>query len=208
MQGVLRIAGPGLLSLIVLFAPNVQAQSETTPAPAEPAAGIQPPDDALRNGGRTAPMTEQGFVKAAALAALTETELSRLALERSNNLRVNVLAGRIVKDQHQIVLDLRSLASKQGMDVPERLDVEHQALVSTLRLQSSEKFDAAYVAQVQQVRNKNTALLEQARNSASLSDPLRKFAEQSLQILRSSQDQLRHAGSITTSSNVAGATAE
>lgn len=195
----------GLCSAATLVAALAHAQSETTPAPAEPAAGIQVPDDAMRNDGRMKPLTEEGFVKAAAQAALAETEVSRVALDRSRNLRVNLLADRVVKDQNQVSRALREAAGKQRVAVPDKLDVEHQAVVSTLRLQARDKFDAAYVAQMRESRNKTTALLEQAKNSASLSAPLREFADKSLELLQGSQDQLQRAApakSMTMNSDI------
>lgn len=168
----------------------LHAEVDTTPGPADPATGIQPADDGIRGGGRTAPMSEENFVKAVAQTVLAESELSRIALDRTRNLRVNLLAERTLKDQEKINRSLKEAAGKQRVAVPERLDVDHQAMVSTLRLQPTEKFDATYIAQIRETRGKAKMLFAQAKNSDSLSGPLRQFASASLEVLESNEQQL------------------
>jgi putative membrane protein len=195
MKGFLSIsrmpvaARAAIYGMAVLLATPVLAQSEMTPAPAEPAAGLQPTDDGVR-GRDEVPMTDQDFVKAAAQSAMMEVALSQVAQERTRNLRVSVLAQRTLEDQQRIGTALKAAAGKQKVALPDKLDVDHQATVSTLKLKQDGQFDTTYATQIRNNRNRTKALFEQAKTSTTIATPLREFAESSLQILESSRQQL------------------
>jgi putative membrane protein len=170
------------------------AAPQNTPAPAEPAANTSIPDS-IRTGPTTdanvvnTPMSDESFTKAAALGNLAEVELSKIALERSRNLRVKLLADKIVEDRSSIGAQLQVVARKHNVKLPEKLGMEQQAAVSALKLQPVENFDTAYVMQVREDNVKAIALFEQAKNNAALSQELRELAGAGLKILLSSQQQ-------------------
>ncbi len=134
-------------------------------------------------------MSDESFGHAAALGNLGEAELSRIALERSRNLRVKLLADRVLKDRATIDTTLQAVAKKKNVTLPHKLDLEQQSAVSALKLQTQENFDTAYVMQMRESNVKAIALFEQAKNNMSLSREMREMAGSSLKILLASQQQ-------------------
>jgi putative membrane protein len=169
------------------------AISPGTPTPAEPASGIDVPDKepAKETTGAksSAVMSDESFSRAAALVNLGELELSRVALQRSRNLRIKLLADRVMKDRGAIDSTLQAIAKKKNVKLPDKLGLDQQAAVSALKLQPAENFDTAYVMQMREDNVKAIALFEQAKNSAALSPELREMAGSSLKILLASQQQ-------------------
>jgi putative membrane protein len=158
-----------------------------TPAPAEPAAGIEIPDRGTESTKGGVTMSDESFSREAALVNLGELELSRVALERSRNLRVKLLADRVLTDRTSIDTTLQAIAKRKKVKLPERLGLEQQAAVSALKLQPKENFDTAYVMQMREDNVKAIALFEQAKSNAALSPEVREMAGASLKILLASQ---------------------
>jgi putative membrane protein len=134
-------------------------------------------------------MSDESFSKAAALSNLGELELSRIALERSRNLRVKLLADRVLRDRSSMEATLETVAKKKNMKLPAKLGLEQQAVVSALKLQSNENFDTAYVMQMREENVKAIALFEQARSNPALSHEMRELAGAGLKILLAGQQQ-------------------
>lgn len=179
----------------LLICTSAFAASPTTPVPAEPASGIAIPDQesgAMKEGAvinDNPAMSDESFSHAAALGNLGELELSRIALERSRNLRVKLLADRVLKDRETIDTTLQAVARKKNVKLPDKLNLEQQSAVSALKLQTEENFDTAYVMQMRESNVKAIALFEQAKNNISLSREMREMAGSSLKLLLASQQQ-------------------
>jgi predicted outer membrane protein len=165
----------------------VTPNETTTPAPAEPASGISIPDQKTPGADRSATLNDESFGKAAKLNTLGEAELARVAQERSRNLRVKLLADTVLEDRASIDAELEKIARSKKMNLPEKLGVEQQAALSSLKLQSEEKFDTAYVMQMREENVKAIALFQEARSSAALSHEMREFASMGLKILLANQ---------------------
>jgi predicted outer membrane protein len=134
-------------------------------------------------------MSDESFSKRAALGNLDELELSRVARERSRNLRVKLLADRVLKDRSSISATLAATARKKNVKLPGKLGLEQEALVSKLKLQPDANFDTAYVMRMREENVKAITLFEQARNNPALSHEMRAVAGEGLKILLGSQQQ-------------------
>lgn len=165
------------------------ALSPETPIPAKPASGIDVPDKETGDTKSDAVMSDESFSRAAALVNLGELELSRVALQRSRNLRIKLLADRVIQDRGSIGSTLQTIAKKKNVKLPDKLGLEQQTAVSALKLQPAENFDTAYVMQMREDNVKAIALFERAKNNAALSPEVREMAGSSLKILLASQQQ-------------------
>jgi putative membrane protein len=105
------------------------------------------------------------FVKMAAQAGMTEVEAAKVALSKSKDPGIRSFAQRMVNDHGSSNLELASLAKAKGIDTPQRLDAEHQAMVDSLRAKSGADFDAAYSQHMNMDHDKAIALFEGASRS-------------------------------------------
>ena len=134
------------------------------------------------------------FVKKAALAGMTEVELGKIAISKSQDAKVKQFAERMVSDHGKANDELASIARKKGMAVPTTLDPEHRALVQSLNAKSGAAFDAAYGEHMDADHSKAVALFQGAITG---SDPdLAAFAKKTLPTLEQHKEM---AESLTTS---------
>jgi putative membrane protein len=122
------------------------------------------------------------FVKKAALDGMTEVELGKVALSKSQDPSVRKFAERMVKDHGKANMELAALAKSKGMDVPKSLDAEHQSIVQTLSAKSGAAFDSAYAEHMAMDHAKAVALFEGA--SGTTDGELSSFAKKTLPTLK------------------------
>lgn len=126
------------------------------------------------------------FVSMATQAGMTEVEAGKVALSRSQNSEIRSFAQRMVNDHGSANLQLASIAKAKGIDTPQRLDAEHQAMIDSLRSRSGADFDAAYARHMNMDHTKAIALFEGAAKST---DPdLAGFAQKTLPTLQEHKD--------------------
>jgi putative membrane protein len=127
------------------------------------------------------PATPATFVKKAALTGLTEVELGRIALKKSQDPQVRTFAQRMVTDHGKANEELTSIADRKQLQVPKALDSEHQGMVQELSSKSGADFDAAYAKHMAEGHAKAVELFK-AESKASDSD-LSAFASKTLPTL-------------------------
>lgn len=84
------------------------------------------------------------FVAAAAQSNMSEIELSKLALQKSQDARVRAFAQRIIDDHTQTGTKLAVVARQEHTALPDALDADHSATVADLSSRTSD-FDRAYI---------------------------------------------------------------
>jgi putative membrane protein len=122
------------------------------------------------------------FVKTAAQAGMTEVELGKIALSKSENAEVREFAQRMVKDHTKANSELAAIAAGKGILAPKALDAEHQAMVDSLKVKSGAEFDREYSRHMNMDHNKAVALFESATKSPDAD--LAKFAQKTLPTLK------------------------
>jgi putative membrane protein len=156
---------------------------------ANPSAASSPHQhEALRNASRadtdeamTAGATPATFVEHAAQDGMTEVQLAKIALEKSNNDQVKQFAQKMEHDHTQANEQLASIAKSKGLTVPTKLDAKHEAMVKNLSAKSGKAFDAAYAQHMAKDHAKAVALFQAASKS---SDPdIAAFAQKTLPTL-------------------------
>jgi len=122
------------------------------------------------------------FVKMAAQAGMAEVEAGKVALSKSKDPQIRSFAQRMVNDHGSANLELASLAKAKGIEAPQRLDAEHQAMVDSLRAKSGADFDAAYSQHMNMDHDKAIDLFE--ATSKSSDTDLAGFAKKTLPTLK------------------------
>ena len=97
---------------------------------------------------------------------MTEVQLGKVALEKSQNPEVRTFAKRMVTDHGKANQELATLAREKGIDAPKKLDAEHQAMVKNLQAKDGAAFDAEYSHHMNMDHSKAISLFESASNSA------------------------------------------
>jgi putative membrane protein len=106
------------------------------------------------------------FVKKAALDGMTEVELGKVAMSKSQDTKVRDFGQRMVTDHGKANAELASVAQGKGIDVPKSLDGEHQSMVQMLSSKSGAAFDAAYRDHMNADHSKAIALFEGASSGS------------------------------------------
>jgi putative membrane protein len=122
------------------------------------------------------------FVQKAAQDGMTEVEAARLALNKSQDKQIRDFAQRMVTDHGKANAELASIAKAKGIDAPNRLDAEHQAMVDTFKEKSGADFDAAYAHHMNMDHSKAVSLFEGAAKSGDAD--LAAFAQKTLPTLK------------------------
>jgi putative membrane protein len=135
---------------------------------------------------------DRGFVKKAAEGGLAEVELGKLATEKASSDEVKKFGQRMVDDHSKANDQLKQVASKVGVTLPDKLNPKDQATKDRLSKLSGEQFDAAYMRDMVKDHTKDVAEFRHESQSAK-NDEVKKFAVQTLPTL---QDHLQQAKSI------------
>jgi len=105
------------------------------------------------------------FVEKAAQDGMTEVELGKVALAKSQNAEIRDFAQRMVADHGKANLELAALAKQKGIVAPKRLDAEHLAMVQEFEGKDGAGFDADYSRHMNMDHTKAIALFEAASKS-------------------------------------------
>jgi|SRR4051794_15807796 len=116
------------------------AQSPSTPTQPELNAPTnQNPDTS------TSKVDDKKFVKDAALGGMTEVELGKLAAQKATRDDVKQFGQKMVDDHTKANDQLKEVATKQNIPIPDSLDSKHQGRINKLSKLSGPDFDKAYV---------------------------------------------------------------
>lgn len=122
------------------------------------------------------------FVSHAAQTGLTEIELGKVALNKSQDPAVRKFAERMVQDHGKANTELTTIAKRKNLDVPASLDSEHQSMVQSVSAKSGAAFDAAYSEHMAMGHSQALALFESASKSSDAD--LSAFASKTLPTLK------------------------
>src|SRR5438105_9975890 len=83
---------------------------------------------------------DKKLLKEAAMGGMTEVELGKLAAQKASNDAVKQFAQKIVDDHTKAVEELKQIAGKESVPVPESLDSKHRSRVDKLSKLSGADF--------------------------------------------------------------------
>jgi putative membrane protein len=152
---------------------------------------------------------DKTFVRKAAEGGMAEVKLGELAKEKGSNPAVKSFGERMVKDHSKANDQLKGVASKEGVTLPDSMDAKDKALYDRLSAMSGEAFDKAYMRAMISDHEKDVS--EFRRESQNATDPeVKQFASQTLPTLEEHLRMAKDTGSQVgvMSSNSKGATAQ
>jgi putative membrane protein len=139
------------------------------------------------NGPDTTTMTKKvddnKFVHDAALGGMAEVELGKLATQKASSDAVKQFGQKMVDDHTKANDQLKEIASKENISVPDSLDSKHQSRIEKLSKLSGPDFDKAYVKD--QVKDHKKDVSEFKSEAENGSNPnIKQFASTTLPTLQ------------------------
>lgn len=131
---------------------------------------------------------DKEFVGKVSQGGMYEVEASKLAEIRAVAPDVKDLAAAEVHDHTQVNRNLKAIATHEGIPISATLNAEFQERLNKLKAVQGEAFDAAYIADMQQIHDKDEKLFAQEATDGS--DAFKLFAHQTDQIVK------RHIGAL------------
>lgn len=88
---------------------------------------------------------DKKFLKDAAIGGMAEVELGKLAVQKASSDTVKQFAQKMVDDHTKANEELKQVASKANINVPDSLDSKHQSKIDKLSKLSGTEFDRVYI---------------------------------------------------------------
>jgi putative membrane protein len=155
--------------------PSSRQASPNANGPAEPTQGNAPQP-------MTTKVDDKKFVKDAALGGMAEVELGKLATQKAASDGVKQFGQKMVDDHTKANEQLKEVASKSNITIPDSLDSKHQSRIEKLSKLSGPDFDKAYIKD--QVKDHKQDVSEFKSEADNGSDPnIKQFASNTLPIL-------------------------
>lgn len=131
---------------------------------------------------KTSGETPQSFVNKAAQDGMTEVTLGKLAASKAQSPDVKKFGDRMVQDHGKANTELQALAKAKGLQVPSKLDAEHQSMVDMLSSKTGADFDSSYAQHMSTDHSEAIKLFE---STSHMSDSdVAAFAKKTLPTLR------------------------
>jgi putative membrane protein len=125
---------------------------------------------------------DTAFVKKAADGGMTEVELGKIAEKNGQKDDVKSFGSQMVKDHGKANDDLKSVATKMSLMVPDKVSAPHQAKIDKMSKTSGAAFDSAYITEMVAAHEKDIAAFEKARSE--VSDELKKFIDDTVPVMK------------------------
>jgi putative membrane protein len=126
--------------------------------------------------------SDKAFIAAAAQGGMTEVKLGELAERKGTRDDVKAFGQMMVKDHTAINRDLKALAAKKKVKLPDSLDAKHQEMVDKMAVLKGSEFDNAYVADM--IKDHNADAKEFKGEAIETKDTdLKSFVDTSLPIV-------------------------
>lgn len=125
------------------------------------------------------------FVEKAAIGDMFEIESSKLALRRTRNPDIKMLANHIIKDHAKASKKLKSIADKSLL--PSGLDAKHQDMLNELKTVPRSAFDSTYVRSQEMAHREAISLYHNYVNYGE-DERLQNFAAKTLPDLKAHLD--------------------
>jgi putative membrane protein len=101
--------------------------------------------NAMNTGGIAVSNDDAKFATDAANGGMAEVALGKLALSKTSNESIKKFAQMMVDDHSKANDELKEIAKKKNITLPEAVDTDHQKKMDDLDKKKGTKFDKAYV---------------------------------------------------------------
>jgi putative membrane protein len=158
--------------------PSSRPTSPNTNSPGGPGSADNPDATAA-----TRKVDDKKFVKDAALGGMAEVELGKLAAQKASSDAVKQFGQKMVDDHTKANDQLKEIASKENISIPDSLDPKHQSRIEKLSKLSGPDFDKAYAKD--QVKDHQKDVSEFKSEAENGSNPnIKQFASTTLPTLQ------------------------
>lgn len=141
---------------------------------------------------------EKVFIEKAANGGMTEVNLGKLASEKGDSQEVKDFGSKMVTDHSKINDNLKEVAGKLGVTVPEKVDAMHQDKVAKMEKMSGAAFDKSYVNGMVMAHEKDIADFEKADKEVKSAD-LKKFIEDTIVTMKEHLEMIKKFSQAKTS---------
>ncbi len=125
---------------------------------------------------------DKKFAKEAAIGGMTEVELGKLAVQKASSDAIKQFGQKMIDDHTKANDQLKQIAGKEGIDLPQSLDSKQQSHVDKLAKLSGPAFDKAYMKDM--VKDHEKDVNEFKNEAQNGSDPnIKQFASTTLPTL-------------------------
>ncbi len=151
-------------------------------SPSAPRPSMTPPTDQPMDAA-PAKVDDKKFLKEVAQGGMTEVKLGKLASEKASSADVKQFAQKMVDDHTKANDQLKEVASKENVVIPDSLDAKHQSRIDKLSKLSGPAFDKAYVKD--QLKDHQSDVKDFSAEAQNGADPnVRAFASSTLPTLQ------------------------
>lgn len=126
---------------------------------------------------------DTAFIKKAADGGMTEVELGKIAEKNGEKDDVKTFGSHMVKDHGKANGELKGVAGKMNVALPDKVSAEHQAKIDKLSKLTGAAFDAAYMKEMVASHEKTIATFETAKGKVGNED-LKKFIDETLPVIK------------------------
>lgn len=160
--------------------PSGQTPSSPSTAAPGPATGMNGP---MTSDTVTPKIDDKRFAKDAAVGAMMDVELGKLAAQKASRDDIKQFGQKMVEDHTKANDQLKQLAGKENISLPDSLDSRHQSRVDKLSKLSGEDFDKAFVKD--QLKDQQAQVRQFTDESQNGTDPnVKAFASNMLPTLQ------------------------
>lgn len=130
------------------------------------------------------------FAIKAAQGGVAEVEMGKLAVEKGSSADVKAFGRQMVDDHTKANNDLKSIAEKKGMTLPDDMNAHQHATHTKLQRLSGDAFDQAYVKDMVKDHEEDVKEFEKESESGKDLD-IKGFASRTLPVLRGHLEKVR-----------------
>jgi putative membrane protein len=134
------------------------------------------------SGAGTVTPADKDFMMAAAQSGMFEVRLGEIAKKKGATDEVKDFGAMMASDHGKAGEDLKAVAAKLQVTLPDRLDAEHKAIVDRLSKLSGADFDKAYTDEMVKAHSKDVSAFQQASKNAKDAD-VKAFAKRTLPVI-------------------------
>lgn len=128
-------------------------------------------------------LDEKKFLKDAAIGGMVKVELGKLAAQKASSDAVKQFAQKIVDDHAKANEEVKQLANKANISLPDSLDSRRQSRIDKLSKLSGAEFDRAYIKdQLKELQQDVKGFQNEAENGNH--EELKNFASKTLATLQ------------------------
>ena len=142
-----------------------------------------PPKTTDRSTASTADNSPENFLKKAAIGDMTEVRLGELAKSRASSPEIKQFAQQMVDDHSKHLDQVKQLAAKKNVTLPNAIDPQEQGDMSKLEKLNGAEFDQAYAKDMVQDHTKDLSEYEQQAKTQQDAD-VKSLAEQTVPTLK------------------------